>query len=646
MKSIVTTITSNVFLAVFLTVFTACHTDRRLGALEQSGENRTELEKVLIYYQDDEQKQQAAQFLLENMDAHYTLESPAISRFHQELDSLYTHHPKQDESFYARAYDVLLHAYNWSDEDENRLYDATTLTADYLTAHIDRAFEAWQSEWNNGYGFSHFCHYVLPYRIGHEPITAWNTYYAEKYKDKLANHHNRQRNRHYPLGIFDRLNRDYVLNTYYPKGDMPELPLTFLDRALINSCRGDAYRCVALLRSFGLPAAIDFTPQWGDRSKSHTWAVYLPDEERLFPFSGGEEIHTHFFNRPDGKLPKVFRRMYAKQEAMEEIATAKEEVPELFRNPCLMDVTNDYVAAYDVEVELFPEVSDRWVYLSVFDNRDWKIVHYAQRKGDWAKFVAMGSDMVYLPVCMDEYGETLPAGLPFILHTDGSVRTLQAHPTERESVELTRKYKPSDKLQRFCDAVTGGKFQVATRSDFSDSLTVAVIPPMTESRFHELTLNLEKPYPYFRYWAPLGTGGAMAELEVYDAAGRKLAPKRWFGLSEWHMPNLFDGDALTFYYGYAQGNIWAAVEFEEPAAPAVVRYLPRNDDNFIREGETYQLFYWDSEGWKLIKTLKGNREGVLRIDEVPRGALLWLRNRTKGNEERIFTYEDGKQVWW
>ena len=138
----------------------------------------------------------------------------------------------------------------------------------------------------------------------------------------------------------------------------------------------------------------------------------------------------------------------------------------------------------------------------------------------------------------------------------------------------------------------------------------------------------------------------MAELEVYDAAGRKLAPKRWFGLSEWHMPNLFDGDALTFYYGYAQGNIWAAVEFEEPAAPAVVRYLPRNDDNFIREGETYQLFYWDSEGWKLIKTLKGNREGVLRIDEVPRGALLWLRNRTKGNEERIFTYEDGKQVWW
>lgn len=32
--------------------------------------------------------------------------------------------------------------------------------------------------------------------------------------------------------------------------------------------------------------------------------------------------------------------------------------------------------------------------------------------------------------------------------------------------------------------------------------------------------------------------------------------------------------------------------------------------------------------------------------EVPRNALLWLRNCTKGVEERIFTIEKGKQVWW
>lgn len=32
--------------------------------------------------------------------------------------------------------------------------------------------------------------------------------------------------------------------------------------------------------------------------------------------------------------------------------------------------------------------------------------------------------------------------------------------------------------------------------------------------------------------------------------------------------------------------------------------------------------------------------------EVPKNALLWLHNHTQGKEERIFTYESGKQIWW
>ena len=38
--------------------------------------------------------------------------------------------------------------------------------------------------------------------------------------------------------------------------------------------------------------------------------------------------------------------------------------------------------------------------------------------------------------------------------------------------------------------------------------------------------------------------------------------------------------------------------------------------------------------------------GVLYVDNVPTNALLLLRNHTKGKEERIFTYENGEQVWW
>jgi hypothetical protein len=31
---------------------------------------------------------------------------------------------------------------------------------------------------------------------------------------------------------------------------------------------------------------------------------------------------------------------------------------------------------------------------------------------------------------------------------------------------------------------------------------------------------------------------------------------------------------------------------------------------------------------------------------MPTNALFWLRDLTKGKEERPFTYENGQQVWW
>jgi hypothetical protein len=76
-------------------------------------------------------------------------------------------------------------------------------------------------------------------------------------------------------------------------------------------------------------------------------------------------------------------------------------------------------------------------------------------------------------------------------------------------------------------------------------------------------------------------------------------------------------------------------------------YLPRNDDNFIREGEIYELFYWNLNGWLSLGKQTGYRETQKLIyRDVPKGALFLLKNLTKGKEERIFTYEDGKQKWW
>ncbi len=61
------TIMPRVLLAVSLFIFTACQNDRRLSVMDQAGENRTELEKVLQHYKDDAQELKA-EYLIAHID--------------------------------------------------------------------------------------------------------------------------------------------------------------------------------------------------------------------------------------------------------------------------------------------------------------------------------------------------------------------------------------------------------------------------------------------------------------------------------------------------------------------------------------------------------------------------------------------------
>ena len=72
--------------------------------------------------------------------------------------------------------------------------------------------------------------------------------------------------------------------------------------------------------------------------------------------------------------------------------------------------------------------------------------------------------------------------------------------------------------------------------------------------------------------------------------------------------------------------------------------IPRNDDNFIEPGDHYELFYQNgSDGWKSLgQQIASSKELYFT---VPHGAILWLRNLTKGHEEQLFFIQDGKQVF-
>lgn len=108
-----------------------------------------------------------------------------------------------------------------------------------------------------------------------------------------------------------------------------------------------------------------------------------------------------------------------------------------------------------------------------------------------------------------------------------------------------------------------------------------------------------------------------------------------------HSRNIFNDDLLD-YGGLSQP---AGVEFEEPVSVDVVKYITRNDKNGVYPGHVYELLYFDRGEWVSLGRKVATAD-YIEYDNVPSGALYWLRNRTEGKEERPFTVVNGKIRFW
>ena len=83
--------------------------------------------------------------------------------------------------------------------------------------------------------------------------------------------------------------------------------------------------------------------------------------------------------------------------------------------------------------------------------------------------------------------------------------------------------------------------------------------------------------------------------------------------------------------------------------PIIVSYVsvsPRSDDNDVCPGNEYELFYFDGSEWTSLgyKLADGN---ALHYFELPQNTLLWLRNYTRGKNERPFIIREDLNIeWW
>ncbi|UCD94441.1 MAG: hypothetical protein JSU69_11885, partial [Candidatus Zixiibacteriota bacterium] len=70
----------------------------------------------------------------------------------------------------------------------------------------------------------------------------------------------------------------------------------------------------------------------------------------------------------------------------------------------------------------------------------------------------------------------------------------------------------------------------------------------------------------------------------------------------------------------------------------------RTKETPLKPEQEYELFYWE-DGWQSLGKSVADSDALMH-SEVPSGALLRLVAQDSDREERIFTIEDGEQVWW
>ena len=105
-----------------------------------------------------------------------------------------------------------------------------------------------------------------------------------------------------------------------------------------------------------------------------------------------------------------------------------------------------------------------------------------------------------------------------------------------------------------------------------------------------------------------------------------------------------DNNILTYFESFDK-DCFIAYDMGGLKKIRKIVFNPRNDDNFVWPGDEYELFYNDgAAGWKSLGRQVADERRYVEY-EVPRNALLWLRNRTKGREEQVFFIRDGKQVF-
>lgn len=612
--------------------------------------NKGQLFKTLNHYnnQKDSLKFKAACFLIKNMLNKGYKTGKKIEQLDNFFDMISTKQ-KNGKKLTEKEIEFIWDSISANCSNEiNFMHDIDEIKYKHLKATIDQSFSVWQNmPYSKNVPFDYFLNYILPYRIAAEALEENKAWLAEKYKwiaDSLKDRNN-------PVEACTLINNELRKNFFYffKLDNYPgNISISNLYKSWVGVCDDMSNIAVVSMRSVGIAVTKDYTPQFGNIKKGHSWNVVFDKNLKAVPFMGCESNPYKKSQYQESVKPaKIFRKTFGLHQTG--IVDIDENIPEQFKTIDYIDVTEEYIPVTDVTLKLkniLPKTS--YAYLCIFNNERWNPIFWGKMEDGKVTFKKMGRDIVYLPVYCLNYTHRI-ADEPFLLTKGGEVKKFKISSEVYPSMQLTRKYPLFPRIQRFIERMKGGRVQGANISDFSDAVDLFVIHN-PEPYISEVSITNHNKFKYVRYIGPADGYSDISELEFYgrDNSGKiKKLEGKIIGKGENFLvyKEAFDNNWESYFFSSKPGlKEWVGLSFGKPQSICKIRYLPRTDDNAVREGDTYELFFW-ANGWISFGKEEA-KDKFLIFNYVPKNTLYWLRNCTRGKEERIFTYENGQQIWW
>lgn len=608
---------------LLLSVGCATEEDRHIeDTLAFAGDNRGELERVLNHYKDrgDTLKWRAARFLIANMKDKFSYSIPELDSIRQVMIDVKTKEAvdKSWKSFPYRNYP--------------KVYDAQTITADYLIENIELAFESWQRyAWGKYYSFEDFCEYLLPYRIGDEPLERWRVEYRDYFVPLLDSLYKgtdvveaASTVQHYA----ERAGYRHDVNF-----SIPHHGALSLRKCWLGTCREYCDYIMYMFRTLGIPVTRDRYKYSPEIRHSHEWNAVEDTTGRFIPIEFHESgVKRDWENKR--RKGKVYRTCFARQAH-----------PAFDGDYYLRDVTADYFGENRVKV---PVEKKEDGFIAVFAFEGWMPVGHYEQKGGYARVENIEPEAIFMPVVQGQNG-LVENGYPFMLEGE-EVRVLKPDDTQKEKVKLTRKYPVTSYMRGHLYRINGVRVEGSNRLDFENADLLTVVRDSGLYLKRHIRLQPQKRYRYLKLNMLRRAQLEIAELSVYSDTAftdrlrfefvKELVPK--CSMPGREINKAQDGDWLTLYQTH-QRKAFVVLDFGKPVEVGSILWIPRNDDNYVKSGDCYELLYQDgTNGWASLGR-KVAEDDFIEFEGVPSNALLRLHNCTKGVEEQVFLWENGAQ---